>query len=49
MTESTAYYTKDAEIVWNCGAASALQVYQHCPCKEGQSCFVMLQDVPKVS
>ncbi len=32
-TASATFYTLGAEIVchpWNCGAASALQVYQHC-------------------
>ncbi len=31
----------------NCVAASALQVYRHCWCKEGSTCLVMLQGVPK--
>ncbi len=35
--------------LWNCAAASALQVYRHCPCKEDSAGLVMLQDIPKVS
>ncbi len=33
----------------NCGAASVLQVYRHCSCKEGSAGLVLLQDVPNAS
>ncbi len=52
MTASAAFYAKGAETVchpWNCIAASALQAYRHCSCKEGSVGLVMLQDVQKVS
>ncbi len=34
---------------WNCVAASTLQAYRHCSCKEGSAVLYMPQDVPKVS
>ncbi len=52
MAASAAFYAQGAETVchpWNCDAASPLQAFQHCSCKEGSAGLVMPQDVPKVS
>ncbi len=35
--------------IWNCDAASPLQAFRHCSCKEGSAGLVMPQDVPKVN
>ncbi len=52
MTASAAFYEQGAETVchpWNCVAASALQSYRQCSCKEGSADLDMPQNVPKVS
>ncbi len=52
MTPSTEFYAFGAEVAchpWNCGAASTLQVYRHCSCKEGSADLIMLQDVLPVN
>ncbi len=40
MTASAAFYAQGAETVchpWNCDAASPLQAFRHCSCKEGSA------------
>ncbi len=52
MTASAAFYAQGAETVchpWNCVAASVLQEYRHCSCKEGSAGLVMPQGAPKAS
>ncbi len=52
MTASAAFYALGAETVyhpWNYAAASPLQAYRHCSCKEGSADLDMQLDVPKVS
>ncbi len=52
MAASAAFYAQGAETVchpWNCDAASPLQAFRPCSCKEGSTGLVMPQDVPKVS
>ncbi len=50
MTASAAFYAKGAEAVChprNRAAASVLQIYRHCSCKEGSAGFVHAARCPK--